>query len=588
MTAQAAVDLIVRDRASAPINRTTVAANKLSVAAKGTTASLHSTSAASATLGSTMAASFAPIIALTAAVGFLGKSLKVVGDRESDVAALSKGLSRLSGGTKALKDLNEAADQLGKQTLFSENDFRQGFILLTSFKKIGVDSYDRVAKAAADVAHANKVDVKTSFMQLAKALQDPERNLAALNRSGIAFSETQRKMINELMETGKTAEAHAMILRIVEGSYQDLAKAAGSGFKGKIDLLGESFNDFAETIGEALVPALEPLVIGLAGVLEQAAKIPPDVYTIIGLMIGTGGLVFAIGKIIAAVKLLNITLSFNPWYLLATGVAAATVALYRASTANDRFANDVLQGIKPVEEAEAKLKKLTDAVKLYQEQQALVKEKGIHAFKGQIPEIVKFGGIEGVEAEIKRLEEIITHVKTEGALFAETDFNPLISSVVTLNQTFASIATTIKDGVVDALMGAIEGTKTLGEVANSVFRSIMRALLNYGVSSFLGGLPGGIGKFFSGKKASGGSVSEDKSYLVGERGPEIFTPNSSGQITANKDIGGTNNITVNVDATGSSVEGNEESGRELGRMIASAIQAELIKQKRNGGLLAPA
>jgi uncharacterized small protein (DUF1192 family) len=582
---QAAVDLVVRDRASAPINRTTVAANKLSVAAKGTAASLHSTSTASATLGSTLATTFAPIVALTATVGLLGRSLKVMGERESDVSALNKGLSRLSGGTKALQDLNKAADELGKQTLFSENDFRQGFVLLTSFKKIGVDSYGRVAEAAADVAHANKVDVKTSFMQLAKALQDPARNLAALNRSGIAFSETQRNMINDLMETGKTAEAHAMILRIVEGSYQDLAKAAGSGFKGKVDLLGESFNDFAETIGESLVPALEPLVVGLAGVLEQAAKIPPDVYTIIGLMVGTGGLVFAVGKIIAAVKLLNLTLSLSPWYLAATGITMLSVALYRGATAHDRFANDVLQGVKPVEEAEQKIADLTETLERYKANQEAMKGGKLHKFEGGAVDIASLGGVEGIEAEIKRLKEIVTQVKTEGALFAETDLNPLIGSVVTLGQTLASVATTIKDGIVDGLMGAIEGTKTLGEVASSVFRSIARALLNYGVSSFLGSLPGGIGKFFSGKKASGGPVGKDKSYLVGERGPEIFTPNSSGNITPNHEIGGGSNMVVNVDASGTSAEGDSDRSRQLGELIGAAVQSEIIRQQRPGGTL---
>ena len=50
-------------------------------------------------------------------------------------------------------------------------------------------------------------------------------------------------------------------------------------------------------------------------------------------------------------------------------------------------------------------------------------------------------------------------------------------------------------------------------------------------------------------------------------------------------MGGGTNIVVNVDASGSSVEGDEENGRELGRMISVAIQSELIKQKRPGGLL---
>jgi hypothetical protein len=51
-------------------------------------------------------------------------------------------------------------------------------------------------------------------------------------------------------------------------------------------------------------------------------------------------------------------------------------------------------------------------------------------------------------------------------------------------------------------------------------------------------------------------------------------------------LGGSTNIVVNVDATGSSVEGDEQQGKELGRLISVAIQSELIQQKRPGGLLA--
>ena len=87
-------------------------------------------------------------------------------------------------------------------------------------------------------------------------------------------------------------------------------------------------------------------------------------------------------------------------------------------------------------------------------------------------------------------------------------------------------------------------------------------------------------------KADGGPVKGGNSYIVGERGPELFSPGVSGMITPNHALGGSTNIVVNVDASGSSVEGDKEQGRELGRLISVAIQSELIKQKRPGGMLA--
>ena len=97
-------------------------------------------------------------------------------------------------------------------------------------------------------------------------------------------------------------------------------------------------------------------------------------------------------------------------------------------------------------------------------------------------------------------------------------------------------------------------------------------------------MPGGIGRFFGGR-ADGGPVKAGGSYMVGERGPELFTPRSSGMITPNHALGGSTNVVVNVDASGSSVEGDEQRGRELGLLISAAVQSEIVQQQRPGGLL---
>ena len=145
---------------------------------------------------------------------------------------------------------------------------------------------------------------------------------------------------------------------------------------------------------------------------------------------------------------------------------------------------------------------------------------------------------------------------------------------------YNQIGQTIKSGITDAIMGAIEGTKTLGEVARSVFSQISRSLISSSVDSLMSSV------FKFPNRARGGPVAGGKSYIVGERGPELFTPKSSGTITPNNALGGSTNIVVNVDASDSAVEGDEEGGRELGRLISAAIQSELIQQKRPGGILA--
>lgn len=76
--------------------------------------------------------------------------------------------------------------------------------------------------------------------------------------------------------------------------------------------------------------------------------------------------------------------------------------------------------------------------------------------------------------------------------------------------------------------------------------------------------------------------------LMGEAGPEAIIPlkrGTDGKLGVSGG-GGTSNVVVNVDAKGTSVQGDQGQGAALGRVIASAVQAELIKQKRPGGLLA--
>ena len=95
-----------------------------------------------------------------------------------------------------------------------------------------------------------------------------------------------------------------------------------------------------------------------------------------------------------------------------------------------------------------------------------------------------------------------------------------------------------------------------------------------------------FGAIFGGLLANGGPAKAGKSYIVGERGPELFTPGVSGTVSPNSSLGGSTNIVVNVDASGSNVEGDEQQSRELGRLISVAVQSEILQQKRPGGLLA--
>jgi phage-related minor tail protein len=151
---------------------------------------------------------------------------------------------------------------------------------------------------------------------------------------------------------------------------------------------------------------------------------------------------------------------------------------------------------------------------------------------------------------------------------------------------------TIKSGVIDAIQGAIDGTKSLQQAASDVLGKLADKLLDLAVNMALFGSMSGtgtggglLGGFFK-PKAKGGSVSGGTPYLVGERGPELFMPGRSGGIAPAGSFGGGTNVVVNVDATGSNVQGDDQSSKQLGVLLAAAVQKELIKQKRPGGILA--
>ena len=166
------------------------------------------------------------------------------------------------------------------------------------------------------------------------------------------------------------------------------------------------------------------------------------------------------------------------------------------------------------------------------------------------------------------------------------------------------IATRVSDMVVnsfkkmeDALLDFVTGGKlNFRDLANSIIKDMIRIQIQ---QSITGPLSSFIGSLFPGPKApttfsnriagraTGGPVSAGTSYLVGERGMEIFTPRTSGNITPNNKLGGTN-VVVNVDASGTEVQGDEQQGRALGQLIAAAVQSELVQQSRPGGILNPA
>ena len=207
---------------------------------------------------------------------------------------------------------------------------------------------------------------------------------------------------------------------------------------------------------------------------------------------------------------------------------------------------------------------------------------------------------DAVKEELAKLTDPINMITNAAAGIGDafaTSFKGVISGSMTAKEALAGFFQSVADQFLDM-------------AAQIITEWIKLTILNTILSLFPGGGGGGgLGssqfkprsgsqmvpslpgaKDYSGafkKRAKGGPVSSGQTYMVGERGPELFVPGRSGTIVANDKMGGGNtNVVVNVDAKGSSVEGDEQGANQLGRVISAAVQSELIKQQRPGGILA--
>ena len=230
----------------------------------------------------------------------------------------------------------------------------------------------------------------------------------------------------------------------------------------------------------------------------------------------------------------------------------------------------------------------------------------------------------------QQLEDQEESIRNQIAAFKE--YQPAIDAAALAQSRFneaMAITVPVTDAVFDNLLAVVEGTKTAEEAFADFLRSIASMLIDAAKQIIATYLAIGYARLFAGIPASGGGAPASKAgtipslapslggggpvndpkglftpatlisgralggqvgagqpYMVGERGPELFIPGAQGNIVANHQMGSGASVTVNVDASGSSVEGNADQASQLGKAIGIAVQQELVKQQRPGGLLA--
>jgi hypothetical protein len=142
------------------------------------------------------------------------------------------------------------------------------------------------------------------------------------------------------------------------------------------------------------------------------------------------------------------------------------------------------------------------------------------------------GKIKENEEQLKPLLAFFKGVAT----FVRDVLAPVLGKV--LGGAFSVLGTAIGI-VIDLFANLIDNVNK----AFNAIKNIVNFIKNNPVTQAIGGA---IESVFGGGRANGGPVSGGTSYLVGERGPEIFTPRSNGSIIPNGAMGGGTVINLNV------------------------------------------
>lgn len=197
--------------------------------------------------------------AIVKVAGFLGDTIKSANDSENAMAQLNSVLASTKGAAGVTADqLNKQASALQKMTTFSDEAISSAQSLLLTFTNVKGKVFEDSIPVILDMSQALGQDLKSSSIQLGKALNDPIKGITALSRVGVSFTEKQKETIAKLVETGKTAEAQRVILKELNTEFGGSAAAAGKTFAGSMERLKNQMDDVKESIGQTMVNALTP------------------------------------------------------------------------------------------------------------------------------------------------------------------------------------------------------------------------------------------------------------------------------------------------------------------------------------------
>lgn len=151
-----------------------------------------------------------------------------------------------------------------------------------------------------------------------------------------------------------------------------------------------------------------------------------------------------------------------------------------------------------------------------------------------------------------------------------------------------NLAQGIASSMGQSFSSVVKGTQSVNKAFQNMAASIIDQLFNVLIVQQLVGTVGtattagtGIAGFLT--RATGGPVSKGQTYLVGERGPELFTPSSSGQIIPNNKMGGGVSVVNNLTVNSNNPAAVRSEVISMLPMIKEASKSAVLEASRRGG-----
>jgi len=630
--AQSTVKLIVdAQNAIAPLKRVNEQTKALSSSTdklKGrldrSNRSLNNTGRAAKTASAgvgTLVGALKPLLAALAVVGTARFIFVKTAELETQRASLEQLTGSLEKTNKIIKDLQD----FGAVTPFTSSELIEQTKRLKAF---GFQTEELVdtTKRLADVAGATGADltgIATAFGQIrAKGKLQQEENLQLLER-GVNITDELKKItklqgdeFESAMRKGKIGADlvnQALINLTSQGAiFAGGATKQADTLNGKLSTLKDTIDTLARTIGTELEDEIKAILDISINAVKQITKLIESI-----------GLVSKLGK----KDMVKIETEAR---VFATDEISKEFGFFERRFSAD--ARKQFQEIFDIKKKELITNALTtkELTKQSKEQKAIQKSvKDSKDLSKKIKEETKETTLafekmitptDLLNQNLNQTNLFVGSIDSKTLKLSESFVN-ITSEADQLKQKFMEIGQAVEQGIVSNLTDAVMGTQTLAQAAVNVLNQLKRKLVEVAIqravsgignrvggflgglfggrrsggggslvgnvaSSFLGGVANPIAGIFG--RANGGPVSAGGAFLVGEKGPELLQMGSrGGNIIPNNQLGGgtTNIVNVSVDASGSAVSGNNQDAQALGNVIGAAIRAELIKEKRAGGLL---